>query len=433
MISRWAKLLGICGIVVLLLVIPGRSIQSQNLEACPQIVQVALDTTEQVCTQLGENEICYGHVLADASPHSDVEEFVFEDEGDIEDLVKLQAVRLSPMDVQVGTWGVVLINMQAYLEYAAPEEVTFVLFGDVELENATEPLTGMQGQVRANDFVNARLGPSTRSGVVEVLRPGQHLVVHGRVEDNSWVRVVLPQSGRIGWVDARFVAVDGPLEDLKVVDASEPYYGPMHAFYFRSGLQDAFCPESPESGLLVQTPEGVAEVTLLVNEVSITMQATAFLQAQPGNEMQVAVLDGWAEVRADGIEQPVFAGTQVRIPMPAARVPGEPLPPEPYDFTRVAALPTTILPTDIQPEQPLSLEEVNARLQAWRMRNQATYVTADDGTLMMVLPDGSLVPVEGGTPDDTRLPPGLDGVVPPGMGGTPPGQGGTPPGQEKKK
>ncbi len=441
---------GMVGLFIVLAglaLLPSGEVVSQGAGACPAIVQFALDTTDAVCRQVGENQICYGHVLVDATPRLGVQNLSFEQEGDTAPLVDVEAIRLSPMNMELGTWGVALLSLQAYLQYAEPENVTFILFGDVELENTSEMVTSIPVRIRANEFVNARLYPASNAGVIETLLPGQTLAAKGRVADGSWIRAVLPATGRVGWVDARYVVTDGDLMTLDVVDQRTPYYGPMQAFYYRSGVEDSLCPESPESGMLIQTPEGVAEVTLLVNEVSIDMRATAFVQAQPGQSMTFGVLDGWAEVTVDGRRQPVFAGTQVSIPLgeDLAAV-GPASAPQPYDPGKMATLPVAMLDTSVAIAPPPSESDLVALVSAWDNRWTAL-VTADiqetdgdisayyvdqSGVVMLVASDGTTSPAEVLDDGTVVLPPGLDGIAPPGMGGENPGQGGgTPPGQAK--
>ena len=453
--QRIILLLGL--LLVLMIFMAAGPAQSQAPESCPQIVQVALDTTDQVCQVVGENQICYGHVLVDVSPRPGVDAFEFDTEGDTAELFDVNAVRLSPMNVEVGVWGVALINMQAYLQYAQPEDVTFLLFGDVELEDASTVATSIPVTIWANEFVNARLGPSATSGVIETLLPGQTLAAKGRLADNSWIRVVLPSTGRVGWVDARYVVTESDLTALNVVDGLEPYYGPMQAFYFRSGIEDCFWPESRESGLLIQTPEGVAEVTLLVNEVNIEMQATAYVQAQPGGRMTLGVLDGWAEVAIDGRRQPVFAGTQVNIPISnALSASGDASAPEPYDLGKLQALPLGMLDTQVAIADPLSDAEIAARIRDWNdaqlvlVEGEPEYFIADNGTVLTITDEKTYPSVvdetttlndnavtenlQSPTSDDITVigPPGLEGALPPGQGGENPGDGGTPPGQIKQ-
>ncbi len=413
-------------LLLLLLLAPLPGLAQDNL-TCPEIVRLALATTEQLCSGLGGNQACYGHVLVDARPRPEAEDFVFEQAGDIEDLLDLHTLRLSAMDVETGLWGMALMNLQAYMRYTQPEEVTFLLVGDVEIENAVEPAAAIAVTVTGQDYVNVRLGPTTRAGVLGTLAPGDTVIAEGRLEDSSWLRVRLPETGRVGWLSAAVVTSAEDIASLAVVEAWSPYYGPMQAFYLRTGVDETLCPQAAPSGLLIQTPEGVAEVSLLVNEVNIQLRATAMLQARPGGEMTVTVLEGWAAVEAGGQRQTAFGGTQISVPLDADLSPtGTPGLPQAVDLTAwEEALPTALLPQRVV----LSL----ADSPVLPGDDSTTAAGSSDGTVADDQPPASnassgrdiVTPAEGGAP------PGLDGVLPPGMGGTPPGQGGEPPGQAK--
>src|SRR5690606_39586831 len=100
------------------------------------------------------------------------------------------------------------------------------------------------------------------------------------------------------------------------------------------------CQEAPNSGLLIQTPEGEAEVTLLMNEANIQLRATAYVQAQAGENMTVYVIEGEATIEADGEERTLISGTSLTVPLNAdGEVDGPPTEPEPYDMTQLQALP----------------------------------------------------------------------------------------------
>jgi len=134
---------------------------------------------------------------------------------------------------------------------------------------------------------------------------------------------------------------------------------PTQGFYFASGVGDAPCAEAPDSGILIQTPEGQGRLTLLINEVHISLGSTAYIQAQPGGEMTVNVLEGLDGVTAAGTSIAVPAGTRARIPLDAAGVAsGPPIGPEPY----VAApmLPLQLLPERVTAALPLTEDDISA-------------------------------------------------------------------------
>jgi hypothetical protein len=146
---------------------------------------------------------------------------------------------------------------------------------------------------------------------------------------------------------------------LDAAESAPENFGPMQAFYFQSGLGDAPCAEAPDSGILIQTPEGVAEVNLLVNEVDIRLGSTAYLQAQPNGEMTINVVEGGATIIAANVAVYAPAGTRVRVLLDANGVAsGAPIGPEPYTNTDLVALPMSNLARDVGVETALTAEEI---------------------------------------------------------------------------
>lgn len=152
-----------------------------------------------------------------------------------------------------------------------------------------------------------------------------------------------------------------PLDDETPVEDDEPRYGPMQAFYFTSGVDDRPCAEAPDSGLMIQTPEGAGEITFLINEVNIDLGSTAYLQAQPDDEMTVNLIEGQADVTAQGVTVTAPAGTRVRIPLNANGVAsGAPIGPEPYDDAALQTLPLLLLSQPIVVAPALTEDEIAA-------------------------------------------------------------------------
>jgi hypothetical protein len=369
-------------------------------------------------------------------------------------LTDLQSLRLSEMDTASGMWGVALLRMQANLSSAVPEKnVTLLVFGDVDIENAASDVALLDVTVQVASTVNVREQPDLVATIVGRLTPGQTVTATGRLEDGSWVRVLLPE-GNSGWVDSSLL--QGGIPDLDTVEASVPYFGPMQAFYLESGMDDALCPEAPNSGILVQTPEGVAEVTLLVNEVDIQLGATAYFQAQAGENMAVRVVEGRVRVTAQGVTETAYAGSEVTVPLDANGKPaGPPAPPVGYEMSAVSALPVGRLERTVAVHPSLTADEI-AALAAEEDNAASTAASPGSTTLPFYEtvggenPDQTQTggpsvgepdntdPVEsppvdqvGDNQEDTDLPPGL--IDNPGLGDSlPPGHGGSPPGQDDK-
>jgi hypothetical protein len=144
--------------------------------------------------------------------------------------------------------------------------------------------------------------------------------------------------------------------DVEIIDASadaeaedDETVQPMQAFYFRSGIGDAPCAEAPNSGILIQTPEGAGTIELTMNDVNITLGSTAYVQAEPEGEMVFNVIEGEGIVEAEDVERTVPAGSRVTIEidenMHAEEPPSEV---EEYDTGELGALPIDVLPREIE-------------------------------------------------------------------------------------
>jgi hypothetical protein len=105
----------------------------------------------------------------------------------------------------------------------------------------------------------------------------------------------------------------GDAEITNAVDPTDTTQRPMQAFLLRTGVSDADCEQAPESGMLVQTPEGADEIAFNVNGVDVSMGSTVLFQADPDEGMSVSTLEGAAFVAAEDDVQPIVPGSWVRI------------------------------------------------------------------------------------------------------------------------
>lgn len=380
--------IGLLSLLLLALPVLG---QSSETNSCPQIVTTALDITDEACSAIDRNEVCYGHALIEASVLADVDSG-FTTAGDRVNLDDLRSIRLSPMDERDGVWGVSLMRLQASLPDDAPgRNVTLVVFGDVALENQAEEVTLADVTVSSFANLNVRLTPRLGAYVLATLSSGEQITANGRLADNSWLRVSVPQTGENGWINIRSVEPNPALNALAVVEETSTYYRPMQAFYFQSGNNDSPCPEAPNSGLLIQTPEGAGKLRFLVNEVSIRLGSTMLLQTTPSNEMILSLLEGSATVEAFGVTQVLFPGTQVRIPLGPNNIPvGPPSPPEPYDGTQALVAPTGQLDKAFPIVRPMTHGEIYAQMVDLYGAPPAPVIVVEDSA-----PDGSPPTVSG--------------------------------------
>ncbi|NWF71165.1 MAG: hypothetical protein HXY40_18945 [Chloroflexi bacterium] len=332
---------------------------------CPALVEAALHTASAACADLGRNQACYGNVLLQATPRGDVPTFTFEQTGDIVNIADIDTLQLSSMSLSDGTWGVGLMKLQANLPDTVPgQNVTLLLFGDVQLTNAVEPVVELP--MRATGNVNVRLRPRTdQDNIMASLTRGQEVVANGRLADSTWIRIEVEGDARgVGWVSVDFLTSDGDINSLNIVQPGAAQFGPMQAFYFSSGLGDAPCAEAPESGILLQTPQGAGQILLDVNGASIQLGSTVFAQTGDGF-MWLSVLEGGISVSASGVTQAVPAGTFTRVPLGAdGLVNGAPEFPQPYDQSKFAALPLVLLPEQIVVATPIDPESIQTAVQA---------------------------------------------------------------------
>ncbi len=325
---------------------------------CPAIVKKALDATDTICSSTARNQACFGNINLNVESQANTAAFTFTKPGDLISVDGIKTMTLSPLDTQAGTWGVALMKIQANLLDTLPEQnVTFVLFGDVEIDNAVDQIPTLD--VIIKQTANVRQAPSKTAAVVASGKSGTALVADGRSEDTGWLRIHSTDLSLQGWVSAPLVKSDGDLKTLAVISADAPRFSPMQAFYFKSGLNDAPCSAAPDSGILIQAPKGAGNISLTADDVQITLNSTAYIQAQAGGEMTISMIEGQGMVTAAGMTTLVPAGTRVRIPLDnALRANGQPISPEPYDDARIAVLPIGLLTDAITTTPALTVDAI---------------------------------------------------------------------------
>jgi hypothetical protein len=381
-------------------------------DTCSEIVRTALEATENVCDSAGRNEACYGHVMLEAEPQGDVDDFRFSEVGDVARVDEIGSLRLSPMDEIAGTWGVALMRLQADIPDEKPQNVTVLLFGDVEIDNMVPMPTAMDVTVATSGNVNVRRMPSNFAFVENTLTPGQTITATGRSEDNNWLYVTLPD-GSTGWVSNAFMLSPGDTNDLNVIRPDLTNYGPMQAFYLQTGQETSRCSEVPNDGILVQTPDGVAEIRLWINEVKIRLGSTAFITAGANNSMVVNTIEGTAHVEALGVESVAVAGTTVSVPLNKDLKPIAP-PSDPVAYTEdvVESLPVDNLDREITIEPPLEVTDEVTPTETATDVPTATDTPTETATDVPTatdtptdVPTATAVTTEEASPTDSPVPP----------------------------
>lgn len=331
--------------------------QDDDSGNCPTLVQEAFTATELICEGVTTNQACFGNGIIEFEPRAGAEELVFAQAGDRAPLTDFQAIRLRSLNTENAIWASILIHLDARTSASGAADVMGLVFGDVSLNNASQASSStfptLSGRVAALNGIVVRRGPASTETVVWQLVNNEEITLTGRSSDNTWLRIQIPSAfGGPGWVAAQFIDYEGALDTLRIVTAADPApdlappeYGPMQSFSFQSGLTDESCEDTPDSGILLQSPNGLADnVRLLVNGAELQFNGTVFLQAQSGGELRVTVLEGLAILTAGSASQTVPSGTQSSVTLDADLVPlGTPSAPAAFDSARFIFLPIRLL------------------------------------------------------------------------------------------
>lgn len=359
---RW----GFAALIIILCV----GVVAAQDDNCPEIVQTAVSAASEACSGLGRNQACYGNIQLDAVPQAGVADLQFSQPGDLVNISDVQSLTLSPLDRQENRWGVALMKIQANLPDTLPgQNVTFVLFGDVEIANAVVPTNTEAVTLPATVSSMTPIIESftETTNVPQMLSQGQTLTADGLDSSGQYLHVIL-EDGTAGWVPLVMVQVDGDVSALASLDllsavtssSATPSLNPMQAFYFKSGFDDAPCESAPDSGILIQTPQGGQQITLTMNGVEVQLGSTAYIQTS--DELTFNLVEGESEVTSDGVTRVVPAGTRVRIPLAEEEgqlvASGPPSEVEPYDADAFAALPLALLDEAVTVAPPLTAEQI---------------------------------------------------------------------------
>ncbi len=324
-------------------------------ETCPQLVESAVDRLDQFCVDTGRNEICYGNDSVSLTALNDAP-ITWQAPGDIASITNIQKIRTSPMQVP-DVWGLALMRIQANLPDTLPgQNVTFLLFGDTSIDyNQNAILTAS-----ATGEINVRDGASPTASIISGLESGDVVDLVGRNETSDWV--YFATDGAVGWISAPLLIIDGDIETLNILpdDYSEiDAVPPTQAFYFSTGIGDSACNEAPDSGILVQTPEGVGTIELTMNEVNIQLGSTVFMQAERGHAFWIYVLEGEATMTAFNTTRVIPAGAFSYVLIDEElRASSEPIFPEAYEQDRVNHLPIVGLDESIAIADPVDEETI---------------------------------------------------------------------------
>lgn len=128
----------------------------------------------------------------------------------------------------------------------------------------------------------------------------------------------------------------------------------MRGVTLRTSIGDLRCASLPQSGILIQSPDG-ARVNLRLNGADVQLGSTIFITAYASDTLTIATLEGSARISAFNQTQVATTGLQVRLPLGGndqLQVTGPPLPPEPINLSALQNAPLGLLERPVNLPQP---------------------------------------------------------------------------------
>jgi hypothetical protein len=340
---------------------------------CPAQVAAAFNATRLICENLQDGQACLGNGIAEATART--EGAALAQPADRRAITDFTSLRLRTLDTENGLLTVVAARPRMLTVNNQLVNVLMIAFGDVTVTDDADVVQEVAGQrtgrVIADFGLNIRRRPDGGADLLWQLRPGESVTVTGRLADRSWVRVIIPNGfGTPGWVYAPYLEVAGGIETVPVVDVNTPAPTPvpqqtpeftnMQALLVSSRDVDPSCADAPNSGLLLQSPDGLSSrVRTRINKVIVEFNGTLFIRSQPNGNFSAIVLEGEARFIADGFRSEAVSGFEVIVSVDGQSQAISAPVPDSYDASLVRNLPVSLLgrlvalPEVVQPEPTL--------------------------------------------------------------------------------
>ncbi len=323
-------------------------------QSCPADVILALARAGSACLNTGRDQACFGNGSVSANGFEG--DVLFTQPGNI-----VEAEQINTLQIGGGSeYSAATVHIQGTLPAADQQSVVIFAFGTAQITNLAPPTNEIL--ISATGTLNVRAQPNATAPILTQVGVRDSLTANGRLSDNSWLRVIVPQRGEpdlIGWVTQDVINVTGDVNTLTVIrdPETERYLHPFEVIEISTGADDAPCTGTPESGILLQTPNVTDQVTFTINGIVIHIAGTVFVQASNSAALEISVLAGEI-VLEDGAYFP--AGSLFRVGA-SARF-------EPFDAASLAALPINNLPARFRLPAPITEESYDAALIAYQAR-----------------------------------------------------------------
>ncbi len=323
-------------------------------QSCPADVILALARAGSACLNTGRDQACFGNGSVTAQGFGG--ESLFSQPGNI-----VEAEQINTLQVGGGSeYSAAIARIQGTLPTADQQSIVIFAFGTAQITNLAPPMNEIL--ISATGTLNVRTQPNATAPILTQVGVRDSLTANGRISDNSWLRVIVPQRGEpdlVGWVTQDVINITGDVNMLTVIrePETERYLHPFEVIEVSTEMDDAPCTGTPESGILLQTPNITDPVTFTINRQVMTIAGTVFLQASNPAALEISVLTGEV-VLEDGMYLP--AGALYRF--------GSSTTFEPFDAASLAAMPINNLPARFRLPAPITEEGYAAALTAYQAR-----------------------------------------------------------------
>lgn len=325
--------------------------------ACPAQVSAAFSAARIICENLQEGQVCLGNGIVEATAR--VEGAALTQPADRRSLTDFASLRLRTLDTDNGLLTVLMARPRLLTTNNQLFPVQMIAFGDVTLTDDADVVQEVPnqrtGRVIADFGLNIRRRPDGGADLLWQLRPGETVTVTGRLADRSWARVIIPNGfGTPGWVYAPYLDIAGGIETVPIVDVNAPAPTPipqqrpeftnMQAFVVSTQDVDPTCADAPNSGLLLQSPDGLASrLRTRINGVLIEFSGTLLIRSQPNGNFSAIILEGEARFIANDFRSETIAGQEVIVSVDGqSRAISAPVP-NPYDARLIRNVPANLL------------------------------------------------------------------------------------------
>jgi len=294
---------------------------------------------------------------------------------------------------------------------ATTETTTDTTADTTTTDTTADTSAGVPGAIQAAGDIVVRAEPRVDTDSVGQLASAAPVTVLARSVDQQWIQVQSTDGTITGWVFAQFVAVDGGIEELPIVDPSTdntapppppatnntttetttdtstnttapppppaggntttttttgetPEYTSMQSFEVSTLEIDRRCEGAHPSGVMIQSPDDMdGKMRMQVNGIDLAISGTIFVQAEINVETTFMILEGEVDVTAQGETQTAEAGELTSVQMIDNLSPNSP-PSLPSDYSygkgrNLPNLPIRLLPRNFEPIVPPEPADTN--------------------------------------------------------------------------